>query len=171
MTILALVSPAAMCIFAFTMVHAGVTDLTTYKIRNGLVLLLLLAYAALAPFAGFAGYEIGWSVAVAAGVLLFAFALFALGWIGGGDGKLAAATALWFGADHAPAYLMFTALFGGALTLSLLQFRRMTLPALLRGSPWIAKLHSGGSGVPMGVAMAAAGLVVFPQTRWMSVIF
>jgi prepilin peptidase CpaA len=171
MTISALVSPAATCIFAFTMVHAGVTDLTTYKIRNGLVLLLLLAYAALAPFAGFAGNEIGWSVVVAAGVLLFVFVLFAFGWIGGGDGKLAAVTALWFGADDTPAYLMFTALFGGALTLVLLQFRGLTLPALLQNRLWIAQLHSGNSGVPMGVAMAAAGLVVFPQTRWMSAIF
>jgi prepilin peptidase CpaA len=167
MTISAFVSLTAMSIFAFTMVHAGVTDLTTYKIRNGLVFLLLLAYAGLAPFAGFPGYEIGLSVVVAAGVLLFAFLLFALGWIGAGDGKLAAATALWFGADHTPAYLMFTALFGGALTLSLLQFRRLALPAHMRDRPWIAKLHSGCSGVPMGVAMAAAGLMVFPQTRWM----
>ena len=171
MTISALVPPAATCIFAFTMVRAGLMDLTTYKIRNGLVVFLLLAYAALVPFAGFAANEIGWSVAVATVVLLFALALFAFGWIGGGDGKLAAVTALWFGADHTPAYLVFTALFGGALTLALLQFRGLTLPALLRNKPWIARLHSGSSGVPMGVAMAVAGLVVFPQTRWMSAIF
>jgi prepilin peptidase CpaA len=171
MTISALVSPAATCIFAFTMVRAGLMDLTTYKIRNGLVLVLLLAYAALAPFAGFVGNEIGWSVVVAAGVLLFAVIFFAFGWIGGGDGKLAAVTALWFGAAHTPAYLMLTALFGGALTLALLQFRGLTLPARLRETPWIAQLHSGNFGVPMGVAMAAAGLVVFPQTRWMAAIF
>ena len=159
-----------MFIFAFAMIYAAITDLTTYKIRNSLVFAFLLAYAALAPFAGFAGNEIGWSAAVAAGVLLLAFGLFALGWIGGGDGKLAAVTALWFGADHTPAYLVYTALFGGALTLALLQFRGLTLPALLRNKPWIARLHSGSSGVPMGVAMAVAGLVVFPQTRWMSVM-
>src|ERR1700733_8429104 len=123
MTISALVSSAATCIFAFTMVHAGLMDLTTYKIRNGLVLLLLLPYAAVVPCARFAANEIGWSVAVAAGVLLFAFAFFAFGWIGGGDGKLVAVTALWLGADHTPAYLMFTALFGGVLTFALLQFR------------------------------------------------
>src|ERR1700722_15980233 len=79
MTISALVSPAATCIFAFSMVRAGLMDLTTYKIRNGLVLLLLLAYATLAPFAGFVGNEIGWSVVVAAGVLLFAVIFFAFG--------------------------------------------------------------------------------------------
>ena len=78
MTISALAASAAMFIFACTMVYAGVTDLTTNKIRNGLVLIFLLAYAVLAPFAGFTVYEIGWSAAVAAGVLLFAFIFFTL---------------------------------------------------------------------------------------------
>jgi prepilin peptidase CpaA len=171
MTISALVANVAMCIFVFTMVYAGVTDLTTYKIRNGLVLFLLLAYVALAPFDGFTVEEIGWSAAVAAAVLLFAFVFFALGWIGGGDAKLAAVTTLWFGADHTLAYLMYTALLGGALTLVLLRFRGMTLSEFLSNRPWIARLHSGSAGVPMGVGMAVAGLVVFPQTHWVSTIF
>jgi prepilin peptidase CpaA len=171
MTISPLIATTAMCIFAFTMVHAGVTDLTTYKIRNGLLLFLLLAYAVLAPFAGFRGDEIGWSAAVAAAVLLFAFVFFAFGWIGGGDAKLATVTALWFGADYTPTYLLYTALLGGALTFALLQFRGLTLPAFLRNRPWIEQLHSANSGVPYGAAMALAGLAVFPQTRWMSNVF
>jgi prepilin peptidase CpaA len=160
-----------MFIFAFTMVYAGVTDLTTNKIRNGLVLIFLLAYAVLAPFAGFTVYEIGWSAAVAAGVLLFAFIFFTLGWIGGGDAKLAAVTALWFGADHTPAYLIYTTLLGGAFTLAILQFRVLTLPACLQNRSWISRLHSRGSGIPYGVAMALAALVVFPETRWMTAMF
>ncbi len=168
MTTSTLAAIAAMVIFVFTMLYAGVTDLTTYKIRNSLVLLFLLAYAVLAPFAGFTAYEIEWSAAVAAAVLLFAFMLFALGWIGGGDAKLAAVTALWFGADHTPAYLIYTMLLGGAFTLAILQFRALKLPACLQNRSWIALLHSRGSGVPYGVAMALAALVVFPQTRWMT---
>ena len=167
MTISALAATAAMFMFVFTMVYAVVADLTTNKIRNGLMLLFLLAYAVLAPFAGFTVYEIEWSVAVAGGVLLVAFIFFALGWMGGGDAKLAAVTALWFGADYTPAYLIYTALLGGALTLALLQFRMLALPACLPNRSWIARLHSPGSGVPYGVAMALAALVVFPQTRWM----
>lgn len=171
MTISVLTAPAAMLVFAFTMVYAGLTDLTTMKIRNGLVLLFLLAYVVLAPLAGFTVYEIGWSVAVAAAVLIVAFILFALGWIGGGDAKLAAVTALWFGADHTAAYLLYTALLGGLFTLGLLQFRILTLPDRLQKRSWIARLHSQRSGVPYGVAMALAALIVFPQTRWMSTIF
>ena len=102
MAISVLAADAAMSMFAFTMVHAGISDLTSYKIRNGLMLAFLLSYAALVPFSDFAMYEIGWSAAVAATVLVCAFIFFALGWIGGGDAKLAAVTALWFGADHTP---------------------------------------------------------------------
>jgi prepilin peptidase CpaA len=132
------------------------------------MLAFLLVYAALAPFSGFAVHEIAWSVAIAVAVLLCAFILFALGWIGGGDAKLAAVTALWFGADQTPAYLVYTALFGGVFTLAVLKFRGLPLPAFLLNTPWIARLHSRDAGIPYGVAMAMAGLVVFPQTHWMS---
>jgi prepilin peptidase CpaA len=159
---------AAMAMFSFTMVHAGITDLTSYKIRNDLMLAFLLVYAALAPFSGFAAHEILWSVAIAAAVLLCGFVLFARGWIGGGDAKLAALTALWFGADQTPAYLLYTALFGGVFTLAVVKFRERPLPASLLNRPWVARLHSRDAGIPYGVAMAMAGLVVFPQTHWMA---
>ena len=171
MTISALAATAAMLVFVFTMVCAVVTDLADNKIRNGLVLLFLLAYGLLAPFAGFTSHEIAWSAAVAGGVLLAAFILFSLGWMGGGDAKLAAVTALWVGADYTPAYLVYTALLGGAFTLALLQFRMLALPAGLQSRAWIARLHARGSDVPYGVALASAALVVFPQTHWMMVMF
>jgi len=43
MTISALAAPMATVIFAFTLVYAGLMDLTTMRIRNGLVLVLLAA--------------------------------------------------------------------------------------------------------------------------------
>jgi prepilin peptidase CpaA len=171
MTITIFAGHVAPVVFAFTMVYAGITDLTTMKIRNSLVLLFLLAYAVLAPALGFAVYDIGWSAAVAAGVLVFTFGCFTFGWIGGGDAKLAAVIALWFGVDHTPIYLVYTALLGGALSLLILQFRSMTLPTFLPNNSWIARLHLQGSGIPYGVAMASAALVVFPQTRWMTSVY
>src|SRR5215203_2041132 len=110
MTISVFAATTAMIIFAFTMVYAALIDLLTRKIRNSLVLLFLLAYAVLAPLVGFGAYEIVTSIFVAFAVLLLAFALFALGLLGGGDAKLAAVTALWFGADQTPTYLIYTAL-------------------------------------------------------------
>lgn len=167
----ALAAPAGMLIFGYTMAYAALTDLTTMTIRNGLVLVLLAAYAALAPLAGFTPREIGLSAAIAAAALLVGFLFFARGWIGGGDAKLAAVTVLWLGADYAPAYLVYAAYFGGAFTLLILRFRALILPARLQSSPWIARLHAPGSGVPYGVAMAVAALVVFPETRWMTALF
>jgi prepilin peptidase CpaA len=171
MTISTFAVAVAPVVFAFTMVYAGLTDLTTMKIRNSLVLLFLLAYLVLAPLLGFAVYDIGWSAVVAAAVLVFTFGCYAFGWIGGGDAKLAAVTALWFGVDYTPIYLIYTALLGGALSFAILQFRTMTLPSFLPNNSWIVRLHSPGSGIPYGVAMASAALVVFPQTRWMTSIF
>ena len=66
--------------------------------------------------------------AAAVTVLAVTFVFFARGWIGGGDAKLAAATALWLGFDHLVAYLLYASIFGGVLTLAMIQFRLMPLP-------------------------------------------
>jgi prepilin peptidase CpaA len=160
------VSQVAAAVFAFAMVYAGLMDLTTMRIRNNLCLWLFASYAVLAPFAGFTVEQIAWSAAFASGLLAVSFILFAFGWMGGGDGKLLAVTALWLGVDHAPAFLIYTGLFGGALTLAVLQLRLVGLPAFLGSRPWITRLQSDNSGVPYGVAITLAALVVFPQTRW-----
>jgi prepilin peptidase CpaA len=168
MTTSVLSAVTAMAVFAFAMLYAGLTDLTKREISNRLVLLLLIAYAILAPFAGFPAYEIGWSFVAALGVLLGAIALFALGLIGGGDAKLAAVTALWLGADHTLAYLLYAALLGGAFALGVLGFRGLPLPSALHSRGWIGRLHARGTGVPYGVTMVMAALLVFPATRWMA---
>ena len=141
---------------------AAVADLVTMKIRNELVLFLLASYAVLAPLSGIGWVDIGWSIAVAAGVLLGMFVLFGFGWIGGGDAKLAAVIALWLGADQRSAYVLYTALFGGILTIALLQFRLMVLPAQCLTVPWIMRLHAPETGVPYGVAIAIGGAFYLP---------
>jgi prepilin peptidase CpaA len=103
-------------------------------------------------------------------VLAITFSFFAFGWIGGGDAKLAAATALWLGFDHLLAYAIYASIFGGALTLVIIKFRVMPLPALLARQAWVRRLHETGAGVPYGIALAAAALVVYPQTPWMQAL-
>jgi prepilin peptidase CpaA len=162
---------AAMAIFASSMVCIAVTDLRTRKIWNGLVIALLIAYAGLAPLAGFTFQEIGRSVLAALAVLLVALVLFSRGVIGGGDAKLAAVISMWFGADHTPAYFMYMALVGGAFALGILMFRMLPLPAGMQNGGWVAQLHSKGTGMPYGVAMALAGLIVLPTTHWAATVF
>jgi len=163
------VTPVATIGFVFAMVYASVTDLTSMRIRNGLVLALLAAYVLLAPLAGFTLEEIAQSAAIAAGLLIIGIVFFARGWMGGGDAKLLAVTALWLGFDHTPAFLVYTALFGGALTLAILQLRLVGLPAFLGNRPWIARLQLDRTGIPYGVAITLAALIVFPQTRWFAI--
>ena len=103
-------------------------------------------------------------------MLVVAFICFARGWIGGGDAKLAAATALWLGFSHLFDYLVYASLLGGALTLMIVQFRHMPLPQLLAGRDWAERLHRQGGGVPYGIALAAAALLVYPQTEWMTAL-
>ncbi len=103
-------------------------------------------------------------VGAAGVVLVVAFGFFSRGWIGGGDAKLAAATALWLGFDHLLPYLIYASLFGGALTLLLIQFRLVPLPDVLARQEWVQRLHRKDGGVPYGIALAAAALAVYPET-------
>ncbi|UVF18497.1 prepilin peptidase [Microvirga terrae] len=164
---LSLGASAASLYFAAAVLWAAIADVVTMKIRNELVLVLLAGYVILAPLAGMGWADVGWSVTGAASVLAGMFVLFSFGWIGGGDAKFAAVIALWLGADQALAFVLCTALFGGILTILLLQFRLSVLPAQCLSVSWIMRLHAPQTGVPYGVAIAAAALFIFPDTYWM----
>jgi prepilin peptidase CpaA len=103
-------------------------------------------------------------------VLTVAFACFAMGWIGGGDAKVAAGAALWFGFGHLLNYLLYASLFGGALTLLLLQFRQWPLPYALAGQTWLLRLHAKDSGIPYGIALAIGALTIYPETDWIKAV-
>jgi prepilin peptidase CpaA len=159
-----MVGTLALFIFPLLMAYAASSDMLTMRIANWLVLTVVAAYAVMAFVAQVPLAEIGLSVAFAVGVLVVAFTFFAFGWIGGGDAKLVAAITLWVGVGLALPYLIYAALLGGALTMMLLTLRRYPLPVMLTGVPWIARLHDRKTGVPYGIALAAAGLMVYPQT-------
>src|ERR1700748_438595 len=99
----------------------------------------LMAFAAASDLFTMAISEILSHLGAGACVLVVSFACFAFGWIGGGDAKVAAAGALWFGFDHLLNYLVYASLFGGALTLLLLQFRQWPLPYPLAGPAWLSR--------------------------------
>jgi prepilin peptidase CpaA len=154
--------------FMIVMIVAAVGDVATLRIRNGLVLLLLASYAALAPLAGFSAYEIAASTTAALLVLAVAFGFFASGWIGGGDAKLLAVVALWVGSTELITFLSYTALVGACFTLAVLVFRRVSLPEDFGRLAFVARLHHRENGVPYAVAIAAGGLIAFPNTGWMT---
>jgi len=154
-------------LFPALMAFAASSDLLTMTISNRVSIALAFGFFLLTLVTGMGLYAIGMHLAAAAVVLTVAFVFFSQGWIGGGDAKLAAATALWFGFDHLLDYLLYASLFGGALTLAILQFRNLPLPSALSRQAWILRLHDSAGGVPYGIALAAAALVVYPKTGWM----
>jgi prepilin peptidase CpaA len=155
-------------LFPVTMAFAASSDLFTMTIANRISLILIGGFLVLAPLIGMSAVDMAWHVGAGAAVLAVTFAMFSCGWIGGGDAKLAAATALWFGFSHLFDYLIYASILGGALTLALIQFRMLPLPAILARRDWIDRLHRRGGGVPYGIALAAAALLVYPHTEWMA---
>jgi prepilin peptidase CpaA len=157
-------------LFPTIMAFAASSDLLTMTISNRVPIILAAGFLALALMSGMPAGEILSHAGAAALVLVVTFGFFIRGWIGGGDAKFAAATALWFGFDHLLSYLLQASLFGGALTLLLLQFRTVQLPETLAGQTWLQRLHQKDGGIPYGIALAAAALVVYPQTPWMKAV-
>jgi prepilin peptidase CpaA len=157
-------------LFPALMAFAAVSDLFTMTISNRISLLLVAGFVLLAAFGGMGLHAISMHVAAGLAVLTIAFACFAFGWIGGGDAKLAAATALWLGFDHLLIYLVYAAVIGGGLALLLLSFRKWPLPAMLLSHEWAQRLHDSKTGMPYGIALAIGALLIYPETEWMHAI-
>jgi prepilin peptidase CpaA len=156
---------AVLLIFPAGMALAATMDLLTMTIPNRLCAALVVGYFILAAILGVPMQGVLFNISCGAAVLILTFGLFSLGWIGGGDAKLAAATALWLGWNPLLDYSLSAAMCGGALTLALLLGRRIGLPSWMTKMDWIARLHNPTSGVPYGIALAAAGIMIYPQTQ------
>jgi prepilin peptidase CpaA len=161
---------ARLMLFPALMAFAAASDLFTMTISNRISLALAAGFLLLAAASGMGFHEILMHIGAGATVLTVAFACFAMGWIGGGDAKIAAGAALWFGFGYLLNYLLYASLFGGALTLLLLQFRQWPLPYALAGQTWLLRLHAKESGIPYGIALAIGALTIYPETDWIKAV-
>lgn len=152
-------------IFPALMIYAAFSDILTMTISNWVSIVLVVAFVLLALLFGLPAAAIGWHLAAGMIVLVVTFTFFAFGWIGGGDAKLAATTAVWMGVEHVGQYAVSAALIGGGLALTMLAFRRIPMPGWVRAQSWVMRLHDKNIGVPYGVALAAAALILYPETR------
>jgi prepilin peptidase CpaA len=157
-------------LFPALMAFAAASDLLTMTISNRVSLALVAGFLLLALASGMGLSDILLHASAGASVLAVAFVCFAMGWVGGGDAKVAAGAALWFGFAHLLNYLLYASLFGGALTLLLLQFRQWPLPYALAGQAWLLRLHAKESGIPYGIALALGALMIYPETEWVKAI-
>jgi prepilin peptidase CpaA len=140
-------------------------DIASYTIPNLLQIALIVAF-------GFFVFAAHLSVATVGAHLLAGFiglvagvTLFALGYIGGGDAKLFACVTLWLGLGNLLDYALVASLLGGALAFLFIVLRRFPLPSFISGQAWVARLYDAGRGIPYGVALAAAALVILPHTE------
>ncbi len=160
----------AVIMFPLLMIFAAMSDLVTMTISNKVSVTLVAGFMIIAPLAGLPLSVIGWNLLTGFIVLLLAFALFAAGWIGGGDAKLAAATSVWLGSMLTLSYLLLATVLGGILTLSMLAMRNYPWPVMLDNVPWIARLYRVDKGIPYGIALGFAGLITYPSSQiWLAV--
>lgn len=151
-------------IFPALVIVAALKDVTSYTIPNWISLALIVAFFPAAAVSGATWPALGLCLATGVVALLLGMGMFAAGWIGGGDAKLLAASALWIGWPAVLPFLLATGLAGGALTMAILALRSGWMQPVLAGSPaWLRKLGTQGGDLPYGAAIAAGALITFPQ--------
>lgn len=153
------------------LIVAALKDVTTYTIPNWISLALICAFFPAALALGLDGAAIGLHAAIGGIALVAGMVMFALGWIGGGDAKVFAATALWLGWPASATFLLVTALAGGGLALTLLAMRSMLLRRYVSTGPaWLSRLAEPGENVPYGLAICIGGLAAFPASHLVSAL-
>ncbi len=153
----------ALLIFPIFMAYAASSDLLTMRLPNRLTASLSIAFLLMAVVMQMTMEVFLTHLACGLFMLLIGFGMFSRGWIGGGDAKLATGIALWLGWPGLIDFLLLAAMAGGVMSLIILQWRRMTIPALLVNVTWLTRLHNRNEGVPYGVPMALAALHVYAQ--------
>ncbi|MDB5465773.1 MAG: cpaA [Phenylobacterium sp.] len=137
---------------AVALAWAAASDFSRYLIPNRVCALVAAGYA----LAGF-GLPLGpWVAGLAVGVLVLGVgaALFARGWVGGGDVKLAAAVTLWAGPAQFSDFALVTSIVGAALAGLMLSPLRRLMPR----PAWADGATAGlGQPMPFGVPIAAGG--------------
>jgi prepilin peptidase CpaA len=154
-------------IFPLAMAFAASMDLFTMTIPNRISVLLAASFVIVAVIVCPSWAILSRHLIIAAIVLTAAIVMFALGWLGGGDAKLLAASSLWIGPDLFLSYAVIVAMIGGVLAFGLLFYRSIAvLPSFLNQQAWALRLHEKNGGMPYGVALGASAMLVYPKTVW-----
>ncbi len=157
--------------------YAAVSDFNGLRIPNWLPLAAALAFLPAGLLAG-----LGWDsllirhYSMAPPALAVGLFVFWRGWLGGGDVKLLVAVSVWTGWQTFPAYLITTAILGGALALFALFVLHPPGSMLLRWVPMLKKGFAKGDKIPYGIAISAGVLPIIPQLdtlppTWAAVLF
>jgi prepilin peptidase CpaA len=161
---------AIFVVFPLLMAVAAFSDMFSMTIPNRISIILFLSFLVIAPFAGLGLVDIGWHVAISLVVLLVCFSLFALNVMGGGDAKLLAASAVWFGYNiDLLVYLATVGIYGGMLTLVVLILRANQQVLMALPLPIPLHFFNSKKGVPYAIAIGLAGLTCYPDSVLMRI--
>ncbi len=169
------------CAFVFfllssaLLVWAAVSDWREMHIANRISEALLGVYVlgVLVPHDIFHGITLMGGLLAGGVVLLLTLFLYAVRAMGGGDTKLASATALLVGLNHLGLFLVIMAVTGGLLGVYALMIRthphwlpeRLLQPQLPQA--WLSQLKNGAGKVPYGLAIATGGIVTL-ALKWIA---
>lgn len=151
-------------IFASTMLVASYKDATTMTIPNWVSLALIAGFVVITPFLWQGLSVFGTHILVGLTFFAVGFAMFAFGWLGGGDAKLMAATAFWWQWPDAILYVFYTTLAGGVLAAILMLGRRF-IPARVLTSSWTYQMFKDQKKMPYGLALSFGALATLPQSH------
>ncbi len=168
--LLFILSQPLLFVFPAAMIFSALMDLFTMTIPNRVSIALVLAFFGAAFVSAMPLQSVWGHLGCGLLALVITMVMFAQGWLGGGDAKLLSATVLWIGPDDLVTYLIAVTLLGGVLAIAILAYRTMIMPSWLIRQDWALRLHQQGSGIPYGIALAGAGLWVYPATHWFSAI-
>ncbi len=151
-------------VFPALAIVAALKDITSFTIPNWISVALAVSFPPIALLCGVSLADGGMALGIGVGGLFLGVAMFAAGWIGGGDAKLLSVCALWLGFPAVIPFLLVTALCGGGLALSLLALRSIWLrPLAAHGPAWVGRLATPGAAAPYGLAICAGALATFPD--------
>ncbi|MGJ8558891.1 MAG: A24 family peptidase [Litorimonas sp.] len=151
-------------VFAAPLLMAAYTDFWSMKIPNLVSLAMAAGFLLTLPLTWQGLPVFGEHLMMGTIFFLAGFAMFAFGWLGGGDAKLMAAISLWFGWGDAIPFILATTLFGAALGI-LLMFGGQIMPVRIRTSALGMRLFQGGKDMPYGLALAAGAFYVWPSSQ------
>jgi prepilin peptidase CpaA len=140
-------------ITATTLFYAAMTDLREFKIRNALIIVLIILYAAYAALSG-EWVHAYWNVAFAAVMFAVMMFFYAQNWLGGGDVKILAVGFLWVGLRYALPFSLILLVFAVGHVVMAQRFAWVNIRRI-----------DGHAQIPFAPAVAAALIGVF-VLRW-----
>jgi prepilin peptidase CpaA len=151
--------------FQFLLILAACSDLLSMTIPNWISALIILLFVIAAFVAPLPPAVVGMNFLCAVCVLAVTLFFFRFGWMGGGDAKLATATALWFGWSGLAGYCLVASVIGGGLAVAILALRRNPVPPVLFRLSFISRLANENIGLPYGIALAGGALLTLADAE------